>query len=93
MNEKEFLDNVINFIVKIRTENCVNEEDYDTIFNYLVSHRKEWEKEGKVPLIVFEACVDLLSAVVGGNIFLSESDQSRLSDMEEEIYGVLMGFE
>jgi len=93
MNTEGFKNKVMKFMVKLRTENCIDEGLYDSISDDLSSQRVAWEEQGAVPLAIFEVCVDLVNYIAGGNRFLSEDDQERLEDINDEIYGVLMGLE
>jgi hypothetical protein len=81
------------FIAKLRIDNRIEEGIYNSINDYLTLQRIIWKEQNAVPLVVFESCIDLINSLSGKNRFLSEEDKERIEDINDEIYGVLMGFE
>lgn len=88
---EELRSKYIDFISQLKNGNF-NQELYDLIFNALYEEITKCEIEKTVPIRIFRVCIDLIYVLSFDNLPLSNENKQRVKDIQDEIYGLLMGF-
>lgn len=77
------------FLVKLRNENCFDEEMYNAIKDTIISDSSIWRMTGSVPLEDVVALAYLIDQLAGGSRFLDEYTANQVEDANLEILRLL----
>ena len=77
------------FLVKLRNENCFDEDIYNAIQDTIISDSSIWRMTGSVPLEDVVALAYLIDQLAGGSRFLDEYTADQVEDANLEILRLL----
>ena len=77
------------FLVKLRNENCFDEDIYNAIKDTIISDSSIWRMTGSVPLEDVVALAYLIDQLAGGSRFLDEYTADQVEDANLEILRLL----
>lgn len=77
------------FLVKLRNENCFDEDMYNAIKDTIISDSSIWKMTGSVPLEDVVALAYLIDQLAGESRFLDEHTADQVEDANLEILRLL----
>ena len=81
----DFIELILDFIVKMRCDNEFDPNSYNNIKEELQTKIAAWKKQGCVPNDDVVAIVSLIEQLVGGNRFFDEETAIKAEDASLEI--------
>lgn len=88
-----FAHQVMDFMVKLRTENIFDDELYDHLYRQLELFVEEWRNQENIPKSAFISCIYLTDFLAGGSRFLSEEDGEKVEDACNAVNELLTSLE
>lgn len=87
INELIYDDNSL--LIKMRTENRFDENDYGMIKKAVEECIDSWKEQKNVPIKDFLAIIDFLDQTAGESLFMDKETNERVFDAHMEIYELL----